>query len=395
MWKIAKEKTSMSKKTNKTNGFILCLVAFIFGIVASFGVFTYINLPKTEELVVSKDVYYSKDGEINKADSTLDISDADISVHFLELGNKYTGDCTYIKTKTCDILIDCGSKSDSIATVSNYLNRYVTDGKLEYVIVTHAHQDHYAGFATSETMNSIFDIFKCETVITFAKTNQKESATLYKNFQRELNETKTKNGTKVVTALDCVNSSNGASPEFNIGENSKLKILDSKFYTEKSTTENNYSVCSLVESNGKNFLFTGDLEKDGEASLVSLNTLPQVDLYKAGHHGSKTSSSLTLLEKIMPKTICVCCCAGSPEYTKTKDNQFPTQEFISNCAKLNITEIYVTTLCVDYSANKFQSFNGNIVYMATATTYNVQCSNNNTILKDSDWFKQNRVWETS
>lgn len=380
------------KKSKKITSVLLCFLALILGTVASFGVFTYINLPKTEQLVISEDIYYSKDGDVQKADSTLDIQDAEISVHFLELGNKYTGDCTYIKTATCDILIDCGSKSSSIPTVSEYLKKYVTDNTLEYVIVTHAHQDHYAGFATSEKVDSIFDIFTCENVITFAKTNQKETATLYKNFQRELNETKTKNDTNVMTALDCINGENGGKKEFSIGENSTLEILDSKFYTQSSTTENNYSVCLQINSFDKKFLFTGDLEADGEKALVELNTLSQVDLYKAGHHGSKTSSTLELLSVVRPKTICVCCCAGSPEYTKTKDNQFPTQEFISNCATLNITEIYVTTLCVDYNENKFQSFNGNIVYISTADSYNVKCSNNNTILKDSEWFSQNRTW---
>ena len=384
----------MSKKSKGFNKFVLCFFAFILGTVGSFGAINYITLPKTEE-VLSSDVYYTKGGQVQKADSNLNLNDAEISVHFLELGNKYTGDCTYIKTKDCDILIDCGSKSDSIATVSNYLNKYVTDGTLEYVIVTHAHQDHYAGFATTEKINSIFDLYKCENVITFAQTNQKSTSTLYNNFQRELQQSITNNKTKVVTALDCINQTNGAQTEYTIGANSTLKVLDSKYYTEKASTENDYSVCLLIESAGKNFLFTGDLEKDGEQELVNRNTLPQVDLYKAGHHGSKTSSSMALLNVIKPKTICICCCAGSPEYTKTKDNQFPTQEFINNVASLNITEIYVTTLCVDYSNNKFESFNGDIVYISNATSYNVQCSNNNTLLKDSNWFKQNRTWKTS
>lgn len=380
------------KKTNKFIGFLLCFLALVLGIISSFGVLTYINLPKTEQLLLSEDIYFSKDGNVQKANSNLDIEDADISVHFLELGNKYTGDCTYIKVGNCDILIDCGSKSSSIQTVSDYLKNYVKDNTLEYVIVTHAHQDHYAGFATSEKVDSIFDIFTCEKVITFAKTNQSDTSTLYKNFKRELEETETKNSTKVVTALDCINEENGEKPEYQLNENTTLKILNSKYYTEKSTTENNYSVCLQITSSGKNFLFTGDLEADGEKALVELNTLPQVDLYKAGHHGSKTSSTMELLSVIKPKTICVCCCAGSPEYTKTTDNQFPTQEFISNCAKLNITEIYVTTLCIDYQANEFQSFNGNIVYISTSDSYNVKCSNNNTILKDSEWFSQNRKW---
>ena len=81
----------------------------------------------------------------------------ELQIHFLELGNKYTGDCTYIKAGDTDILIDAGSRSSSVPVIAEYINQYVTDGKLEYVIVTHAHQDHDAGFAMSE--GSIFDLY--------------------------------------------------------------------------------------------------------------------------------------------------------------------------------------------------------------------------------------------
>jgi hypothetical protein len=145
----------------------------------------------------------------------------------------------------------------------------------------------------------------------------------------------------------------------------------------------------------KNFLFTGDLEAEGESELLKRNSLPVVDLYKAGHHGSRTSSSKAFIDTIQPKTVCVCCCAGSSEYTTTAENQFPTQEFITNVGVWT-DEIYVTTLCVDYKNNQFTSFNGNIVYMSTDSGYNVNCSNNNTKLKDSDWFAQSgRIWPTS
>ena len=62
--------------------------------------------------------------------STEVVSTADLSIHFLELGNKYTGDCTYIKVGDVDILIDAGSRVGSITTISAYLNQYVTDGVL-------------------------------------------------------------------------------------------------------------------------------------------------------------------------------------------------------------------------------------------------------------------------
>ena len=389
--------------------FVVCLVAFIIGSFGSFAIVDYCKLPLTEELEISGEVFYSKSGETaNGSVSNINILDAEISVHFLELGNKYTGDCTYIKATgsdaegkkyETDILIDCGSKSNSISAVSSYLNNYVTDGKLEYVIVTHAHQDHYAGFATPANINSIFDIYEIGNIIYFAKTNQKEQG-LYANFLREVNEAKGK-GANVFTAKDCVAGTNGAKSSYVIGNttegNITLNILNSKYYTEKASTENDYSVCSLVKTPNQKFLFTGDLEAGGEKWLsenyaTGELSLADCDLYKAGHHGSKTSSTNALMSLVRPKVVCVCCCAGSPEYTKNVLNQFPTQKFIDEISKY--TEcVYVTTLCVNYANDEFTSFNGNIVFMAKGTTYSVNCSNNNTVLKESGWLEKNqRTW---
>jgi len=87
----------------------------------------------------------------------------------------------------------------------------------------------------------------------------------------------------------------------------------------------------------------------------------------------------------------VCCCAGSSEYTAVNDNQFPTQTFIDRIAPYT-KAVYVTTLCVDYKKGSFQSFNGNIIVSANKADEvpSVACANNTTVLKDTDWFKNNR-----
>ena len=114
------------------------------------------------------------------------IKSQDLSIHFMELGNKYTGDSTLIKVGDTEVLIDAGSRESSVPVLSSYINQYCTDGILEYIIVTHAHQDHYAGFATSSNKDSIFDIYKVNTVIEFAQTNQKNTSKLYSNYRREI-----------------------------------------------------------------------------------------------------------------------------------------------------------------------------------------------------------------
>lgn len=319
-----------------------------------------------------------------------------LSVHFLELGNKYTGDCVFINVGEFEILIDAGSRADSVDDIYEYVKPYV-DGQLEYVVVTHAHQDHYAGFATKDYENSLFSKFDggIGTVVTFAKTNQDESkAGLYKNFRNNLN-TLTGNGTTVKKVNEYFES--GASATIKINDNVSIEFLEHKFYREKSKTENNYSVCfQIVETAGENvyrYLFTGDLEEDGEKDLVKQNAdkMGKTRLYKAGHHGSKTSTSQELLDVIEPDTICVCACAGSPEYTKNKDNQFPTQAFVDRVYTKNAeTQVFVTSLCVDYDANKFTSMNGNIVICSTGKLVTQYFSNDPTELRETEWFRNNR-----
>ena len=319
------------------------------------------------------------------------IVSGDLEIHFLELGNKYTGDCTYINAGGIDILIDAGSKTSSIQTISSYLNQYVTDGILEYVIVTHAHQDHYAGFATSEKQESLFDLYECEVIIDFSQTNQKGTATMYSNYIRERDD-EIANGAVHYTAKDCMTQGKNI---FDLGNQIELEILDSYYYYQKdSSGENNHSVCCMINQGDNHFLFTGDLEESGEEKLVELNKLPQVALYKAGHHGSKTSSNEVLLSVIQPQIVCVCCCAGSPEYTDNNSNQFPTQAFIDRIAPY--TElVYVTTLCTDYENNQYVSMNGNIKITSNVGGIYVDCSNVNTVLKDWDWFKKNRTCPTA
>ena len=85
----------------------------------------------------------------------------------------------------------------------------------------------------------------------------------------------------------------------------------------------------------------------------------------------------------------VCCCCGSPEYTKKNENQFPTQAFVDRVAPYT-DRVYVTTMCVDYENDQIQSMNGNIVVTCGKDGVKVSCSNNDTVLKDTEWFKANR-----
>lgn len=383
----------MAKKYSKKIVLLSAILSFIFGFVVSAFAVVYLSLPDSFVIPNTLQINHGSNGTVSGGDIDVNmITSQELSIHFLELGNKYAGDCTLIKVGNTEILIDAGSRANSVPVIEDYLKQYVTDDTLEFVIVTHAHQDHIAGFGTNVDTDSIFDLFDVETVIQFdyAKTSSK----VYQNYCRELADLQTRCHTNVYKASECVDNDNTNGMRFyDLGANVQLEILDQKYYHEQSNNENNHSVCcQIIQNNNKYYLFTGDLEADGEESLVTLNTLHQVELYKAGHHGSKTSSSNTLLNVIQPKNVCVCCCAGSSEYTTKSQNQFPTQDFIDRVAPYT-SRVFVTTLCVDYKAGTFTSMNGNIVVYCNHDDEKalIACSNVETYLKDTDWFKNNRT----
>ncbi len=332
-----------------------------------------------------------------------DIISSDLSIHFIKFENDKAGDCTLIKCGDTEVLIDAGSTQSSATTIKNYLENYCTDGVLEYVIATHADQDHIAGLVGTSSggvYNGILYSYEIGTIIKFDLSNKDvETAagnrTLYGKFLDAV-ESCELSGTAVYNASECCAGSGGAAATYYLDDEQtvSINILNSYYYTHKSSDENNYSVCMLLKqelSSGEfnNYLFTGDLEEEGEEYLVQLNQLPEVELFKAGHHGSPTSSNDCLLSVIKPKYVTVCCCAGTDEYTSNKNNQFPSQAFIDRVSKYT-DNVYVTNMVSD-NAQGYEPMNGDIVFYVQEEQIKLWCSNNTTKLKDTDWFKANRT----
>lgn len=384
----------MAKKTNKTSlggSLVLSLFALVLGAVGGMGANLYLNQVDSYEIPQKEPYSKPSSSVVGNGFSVQTIKDYEFSIHFMELGNKYTGDSSLVKAGTTEVLIDAGSKITSISSIYNYAKAYV-EGPLEYIIVTHAHEDHYAGFATANYADSLFSKFNVgsgTTIIDFAQTTaSKKQNTMYKNYQRNLEEAVNRGATH----FTCKEALTNGNKTITLSPKATMTILETKFYNEVSSTENNHSVCTLFSNGSHHYLLTGDLEKEGELSLVEKNNLPEVDVYKAGHHGSKTSSSPELMSVIQPRTVCVCCCAGSSEYTKNEANKFPTQEFINNIA-VYTDQVYITSFCDDYEKGIFSSMNGNIIVCSDRddTRVKIYCSNNSTKLKDTAWFDEKRI----
>ena len=317
--------------------------------------------------------------------------EGDLSIHFLELGNRYTGDCVYINYGEIDILIDAGSRQASAATIKTYIDNYTQNNRLEYVIATHGHEDHIAGFYSTRNVAGIFDSYEIDIIIDFPRTN---STTVTYNNYKNARDSAVERGAVHYTALQCFNNEDGAQRIYDLGGGVQLEILYSHYYENYTRNENDYSVCVRIVQDGKQYLFTGDLEADGEARLAdyyeeNFGGLGYCVLFKGGHHGSNTSGTEKLMEAITPLYVCVCTCVGSSEYRASPQNVFPSQGFINRIAPYT-DRVYLTTLVTNYSANEYMSFNGNIIFLVSDGNITIICSNNNTILKDTEWFAANR-----
>lgn len=396
--KISKSQAKRAVKAVKKMSPAHILLAVILLIVAVGGYFVYTKF--------FKEKYIAPTGEFE--------------VHFMELGNAAAGDCVYIKAGDNDILIDGGSDYDSLDAVTNYLNARITDNKLEYVIVTHAHLDHIALFSGKETGASLFDLYEIEVIIDFPKTENSSDALTryYSERQSEIDD----GNTVHYTALQCYNEEGGAKRFYNLSEdgNIKLEILYNYFYDHDADTENDYSVCVQFHHGSRKFLFTGDLEHEGEEKLAEFYDFSQVELFKAGHHGSPTSSTNVLLQEIKPKVCVACCCAGSVEYTDYLPNTFPSEEFYNRISEYT-DKIYVPSTVnrvidsekptVEYTLNKqkiqitnykngteLKSLHGNITVISSANEAEVKvnCTGEKVVLKETAWFKEmSLLWQQS
>ena len=84
--------------------------------------------------------------------------------------------------------------------------------------------------------------------------------------------------------------------ELNIDKN-KLYFLQTKEYDN----ENDNSNVIYTELNGYKFMFMGDASITTEKEILDKYNLPDIDVLKVGHHGSKTSSSKEFINEINPK----------------------------------------------------------------------------------------------
>lgn len=188
------------------------------------------------------------------------------SVYFLSVGN---GDAILITTpQNQTILIDAGPKrkmGSGRYIITPHLD-YLGIDQIDLMILTHQDEDHYGGLPYLAQHNRIKQII----------TNK-----------------------PLQHPLDKLNI-----PTIIIKKRKRIIIdqMTLTLYTENSSGDkNNDSVITLLEYQGKRLLFTGDAESKREKIWLSKVQNSDIDLLKAGHHGSRKGSSTLFLKKTKPE----------------------------------------------------------------------------------------------
>ncbi|MBX2989959.1 MAG: DNA internalization-related competence protein ComEC/Rec2 [Bacteroidetes bacterium] len=210
-----------------------------------------------------------------------------LRVSFIDVGQ---GDAALIEFPGGEtMLIDAGPKSEEYdageRVVAPFLRRRGISS-IDYLVASHPHADHIGGF------KYIFDRFEVKEVI---ESGQPARDPIYIEYA------------EAVRNEGCnVNIARTLDSSIHIGEAKVYLLYPTTTFIDTDTTRrhpnlNNTSVVFKLCFGEISFLFTGDAEMDAELEMTDIHgEFLQSTLLKAGHHGSKTSSTQEFLDYVKP-----------------------------------------------------------------------------------------------
>lgn len=198
-----------------------------------------------------------------------------LSVHFLDVGQS---DCTLVITPAgSTMLIDSGKNKD-FKNVISYLEKNNVYG-IDILVGTHPDADHIAA------LDDLIDKYK-EFDKIYLPLVAKDT-----NIFRKVIETILKTGEEITPALGGF--------EIPFDPKIRLEILapNSMVYDDA----NEYSVVIKLTYGEMEFIFTGDAGHESEIEMLEKGYNLVAEVLKAGHHGSKTSTSKEFLLAVNPE----------------------------------------------------------------------------------------------
>ncbi len=201
---------------------------------------------------------------------------AEDTLVFCDVGQ---GDTALIRLENnIDILIDAGTGEKVLSCLNKHMNPF--DPTIEVALLSHADSDHYEGF------NTLLSRYKVNTIILPHIDN---TASSYGELKQLLELQKS----EILTMH--------AHDKIYVG-NSTLSFLYPSISDISTCLPDKRNKCSyIVHFALRSFsvLFTGDTEPSILQSLMSAN-IPEVEVLKIPHHGSKNGLTEDFLKKVNP-----------------------------------------------------------------------------------------------
>lgn len=204
---------------------------------------------------------------------------------FLDVGQ---GDSTLIQNGDTQILIDGGPDRSVLYELPKYMPFF--DRKIEYLILTHPHDDHLVGLLHVLENYEVGEVLYYPVCYTNANYE-----TLISNSVKK----------RIVSAGKTIRLD---SLDINIIWPIETILVSEDCYKPFDNNINNDSLVLDIQYKSYKFLLMGDAEEEVEENLLSrVPSLSKYDVLKAGHHCSKTSTSETFLKMVSPAyAICPC-----------------------------------------------------------------------------------------
>lgn len=240
------------------------IIIFIFIVVWAL---SYAGMEEMKKKNISKE---KKTSNVinNLSDSVKVTPNGKLNVYFFNVGQ---ADSILIENDGKYMLIDAGNNADGKKIVNHLKKLGIT--KIDYVVATHAHEDHIGGM--DDVINTFsIDKFYMSDVVTTTKTFEDMLTALEDN--------------EVSVTIPSV------ADIFLLGS-CKMEVL---YLSDDDSDLNDTSIVIRGLFGDNSFLFMGDASSKVEKELLNDNI--DSDVLKVGHHGSKYSSSISFLNKVTP-----------------------------------------------------------------------------------------------
>ncbi len=205
-----------------------------------------------------------------------------LTVSFLDVGQ---GDAILIEGPTgVNVLVDGGPDRSVVRELPRIMGPL--DRQLDMVVATHPDKDHIGG------LSDVFLLYDVDTLLTPGLASDTDG------YDRFVATVANESGLQSYLAH--------AGQKISLGGGAYMEVLYPNKDVSRLKATNDASIALRVVYGDTSFLLTGDLSSNVEDTLVKVGDGSlKSDVLKAGHHGSKYSTSAKWLSQVAPSVVVV------------------------------------------------------------------------------------------